>query len=327
MTKPQSNILIAVFCIALVAFPFSLQSNKFLAFIFGMVLINVIWASGMNILYGFVGLMPLMYAGIAGFAAYVMIHLTRTEGWSFWLAMPVASFGAALVGVLLGLPSLRLRGFYFTLSSLVIQTGMTLAYSFFPKYTNGDTGINQISPATFGGTELTGAVFESILVLFALAAVGIVALIMSRPLGKRFIAVREDEVLAAAVGIDVVRTKIVAFFLVSLYAGVGGCLYSVYVGFVSPRAFDILSSLAIWLLVAFGGRGSIGGPIIGTLVLAPLPYLLQDVPWAKDIVLGVLIVAVILWFPGGLYGYLLKSKKAKNATRSSDTTRLLDQRV
>lgn len=327
MTKAHSNILGGIVCCSLVALPFALQSNKFLAFILGMVLINMIWACGMNVLYGFVGLMPLMYAGIAGIAAYGMIHLTRAEGWSFWVAMPVASLCAAIVGVLLGLPSLRLKGFYFTLCSLVIQTAMTLVFSYFPKYTNGDTGINQISPPTLNGKELNGAMFEVVLVLFALAAVGSVAFIMSRPLGKRFIAVREDEVLAEAVGIDVVRTKVLAFFLVSLYPGVGGCLYAVYVGFVSPRAFDILSSLAIWLIVAFGGRGSIAGPIVGTLVLAPLPYLLQEVPWAKDIILGVLIVGVILWFPGGIYGSLFKGRGVRAAVRKGDADRMVDQRV
>jgi len=285
---------------ATVLLPFALQSNRFIAFIVGMVMIHLVWSCGMNLLYGFVGLMPLMYAGIAGIAAYAMIYLTRVEGLSFWLAMPIASLGAAGVGVLLGLPSLRLRGFYFTLCSLVIQTGMTLAFTYFPRYTNGDTGIGQIAPPSIGGTPLAGATLDAMLALFAVAAVWSVAFLIRTPTGRRFIAVREDEVLAEAVGIDVVRTKVIAFFLMSLYAGVGGCLYAVYVGFVSPRAFDILVSLSIWLLVAFGGRGSIIGAIIGTVILAPLPYLLHDLSGLKDVLTGALIVAVILWFPGGI---------------------------
>jgi branched-chain amino acid transport system permease protein len=326
MSNSRARSVAVAASIVAILLPLALQSNRFAAFIFGIVLIQLVWSCGMNLLYGYVGLMPLMYAGIAGLASYAMIHLTRVEGWSFWLAMPVASIAAAAVGVLLGLPSLRLHGFYFTLSSLVIQTGMTLAFTFFPKYTNGDTGIGQISPPSIGGTVLSGTSLETVLALFAVGSIWLLAVIVGRPLGKRLVAVREDELLAEAVGIDVVKTKVLAFFLASLYAGVGGCLYSVYVGFVSPRAFDILVSLSIWLLVAFGGRGSISGPIVGTIILAPLPYLLQDFSGGKDILMGALIIAVVLWLPGGIVKGFVARSRARKTARATQAAQYPDRR-
>jgi branched-chain amino acid transport system permease protein len=317
-----------VFTLLALALPFVVADNRFLGFVLGMTLINVLWAAGMNLAYGYVGLMPLMFAGIGGIAGYAMIHLVREEGWSFWLATPVASLGAAVVGVLLGLPSLRLKGFYFTLCSLVIQTVLTLAFIFFPKYTNGDTGISQIAPPDwFGGGELTGMKLDLVLAIVAVVGVAIVAMIVPSKLGQRFIAIREDDILAETLGIDVTRNKIIAFFIVSLYASVGGCFYATYVGFVSPRAYDVLISLNVWLMVAFGGRGTIIGPVIGAVILAPIPYLLQDLQALRDILYGALIILVILALPGGIYGEYLRRRRSRHAQQSGDSAKLADQRV
>lgn len=311
MTGKRIGLLLALLALAL---PFVLEGNRFLAFVFGIVMINVLWASGMNLLYGYVGLMPLMFAGIAGIAAYAMVALTRDLGWSFWLATPVASAGAAVVGVLLGLPSLRLKGFYFTLCSLVTQTVLTLAFIFFPRFTNGDTGLNQIAPPEwFGGKPLAGVWFDFLLAAVGVGGTALCAWLVPTKLGQRFIAIREDDVLAEVLGIDVVRNKIIAFFVVSLYAAVGGCLYATYVGFISPRAFDVLTSMNIWLFAAFGGRGTILGPVLGAVVLAPIPYLLQELQAFKDVLSGVLIIVVTLALPGGVVGELMRRRARSQA--------------
>ncbi len=315
MTGKRIGWLLAILALAL---PFLLEGNRFLAFVFGIVMINVLWASGMNLLYGYVGLMPLMFAGIAGIAAYAMVALTRDLGWSFWLATPVASAGAAVVGVLLGLPSLRLKGFYFTLCSLVTQTVLTLAFIFFPRFTNGDTGLNQIAPPEwFGGKPLAGVWFDFLLAAVGVGGTALCAWLVPTRLGQRFIAIREDDVLAEVLGINVVKNKIIAFFVVSLYAAVGGCLYATYVGFISPRAFDVLTSMNIWLFAAFGGRGTILGPVLGAVVLAPIPYLLQELQALKDVLSGVLIILVTLALPGGVVGELMRRRARSQAAAAA----------
>ncbi|MGE0314793.1 MAG: branched-chain amino acid ABC transporter permease [Lautropia sp.] len=291
---------LAVFAVLALAAPLLLAGNRYLAFVAGVTMIHVLWASGMNLLYGYAGLMPLMFAGLAGISAYTVVGLT-TAGWSFWLALPVAALGASLVGTLLGVPSLRLKGFYFALCSLVIQTVITLGFVYFADLTNGDTGISQIrQPQWPGGTPLSGTAFNLVISAIAVLGVLVLMLIVRSDFGRRLVALREDDGLAEMLGIDVTGCKLLAFFIGSLFAGVGGALYAPYIGFISPRSFDVLISLNIWLMVAFGGRGTIWGPVIGALLLAPLAFLLQDYYTVKDILYGLLIIAVIVLMPGGI---------------------------
>jgi branched-chain amino acid transport system permease protein len=282
--------------------PVVLSGNRYLAFVAGITLIHVLWACGMNLLYGYTGLMPLMFAGIAGISAYTVVDLTAA-GWSFWLALPFGALAASVTGTILGLPSLRLKGFYFTLCSLVIQTVMTLGFVYFSGVTNGDTGISQIPlPSAGHGRPLSGLSYD--LVLSAAAVLGVVVLIVivRSTLGRRLIAIREDDELAAMLGINVTGYKMIAFFIGSMFAGIGGALYAPYIGFISPRSFDVLISLNIWLMVAFGGRGTIWGPVIGAALLMPLSFLLQEYYTVKDVLYGALIIAVIVLMPAGIAG-------------------------
>ena len=302
-------------CFAVLAFatPFVLSGNRYLAFVAGVTMLHILWACGMNLLYGYTGLMPLMFAGLAGISAYTVVDLTAA-GWSFWLALPVGALAASISGTILGLPSLRLKGFYFTLCSLVIQTVVTLAFVYFANLTNGDTGISQIPPPTFAGKPLIGLSYD--LVLVAAAVIGVLVLIgiVHSGLGRRLIAIREDDELAGMLGINVTGYKMIAFFIGSLFAGIGGALYAPYIGFISPRSFDVLISMNIWLMVAFGGRGTIWGPVIGAILLAPLSFLLQEYYTVKDVLYGLLIIVVIVAMPGGIAsGFQRKKREAPAA--------------
>jgi branched-chain amino acid transport system permease protein len=304
----------AVFALAAFGTPLILSGNRYFAFIAGITLLSVLWATGMNLLYGYTGLMPMMFGGIAGISAYATIGLVAV-GWSFWPAMLAGSVGASLIGVILGLPSLRLRGFYFILCSLVIQTVITLGFVYFVNLTNGDTGISQIPMPEFpGGGRISGLSYDLVLAALAVAGVILLTLIASSRFGRRLIAIREDDGLAETLGIDVTRQKLFAFFIGSMFASIGGALYAPYVGFISPRSFDVLMSLNIWLMVAFGGRGTIWGPVIGAVLLAPIPFLLQDYYTIKDVVYGLLIIGVIVLLPAGIAGGLKRAPRAAPQT-------------
>ena len=134
-------------------------------------------------LYGYTGLMPLMFAGVAGISAYTMLDLVMQRGWSFWTASPLAVLVAALIGTVLGLPALRLRGFYFTLCSLVIQAVLTLAFVYFSGWTNGDTGISKIPAPDLGpfAGSLSGTPYELTLAMFAAGGIMIVVAFRARP--------------------------------------------------------------------------------------------------------------------------------------------------
>ena len=303
------------------ALPFLFSGNRFYAFILGITYLYILWSSGMNLLSGFTGLMPLMYAGLAGIGAYTTVNLVMKFSVSFWLAMPVGALAAAVVGVVLGLPSLRLRGFYFTLSGLVIQTALTMLFVYLPQLTAGDTGISQIPPPTLplpGRTfPLAGVWLEEALAVAAVLTVYVVRRITRSTLGTYLVAIREDDLLTEALGIDVVRYRVLAFFISSLIAGVGGAFYAHYMGFVSPRSFDVLTSLNIWLIVGFGGQGTILGPIVGTVILAPIPYVLQELYLYKDIIYGGLIVFTTIFLPRGVYGSFLFYRRARAIARAA----------
>jgi branched-chain amino acid transport system permease protein len=311
MTRPSSTVTppgdwktafvpLGIFAVLAFVVPIVLSGNRYFAFVAGVTLIHILWASGMNLLYGYTGLMPLMFAGIAGISAYFAVDLT-SSGWSYWVALPVGALAASVAGTVLGLPSLRLKGFYFTLCSLVIQTVITLGFVYFAGLTNGDTGISQIPlPAVPGGGTISAASFDLVLAAVAVIGVFVLIVITRSALGKRLIAIREDDELAEMLGINVTRYKMTAFFIGSLFAGVGGALYAPYIGFISPRSFDVLISMNIWLMVAFGGRGTIWGPVVGAIILAPLSFLLQEYYTVKDVIYGLLIIAVIVLMPGGI---------------------------
>lgn len=300
---------LAAFAIIAVALPFVFAGNRYFAFVIGVTMIHITWTSGMNLLYGYTGLMPLMFAGIAGISAYTVVDLTAA-GWSFWAALPVGALAASVAGAILGLPSLRLKGFYFTLCSLVIQTVITLGFVYFAGLTNGDTGISQIAlPTLPGGGSLAGTPYDLVLSIAAVVSVAVLIVIVRSSLGRRLIAIREDDELASMLGINVTGYKVAAFFIGSMFAGIGGALYAPYIGFISPRSFDVLISMNIWLMVAFGGRGTIWGPVIGAALLAPLAFLLQDYYMVKDILYGLLIIAVIALMPGGIVSGLTAFRK------------------
>jgi ABC-type branched-subunit amino acid transport system permease subunit len=284
--------------------------DDFLRFICGTTLIYMFWATGLNLLYGFTGLIPLAYAGLAGISGYITVHLVIDLQMSFWLALPIGSLAASAVGCLLSLPAIRLRGFYFALSGMVIQSAMTIAFVYFPALTNGDTGITSIPRPTVFGFDIPSPWMECLLGLMVLVLIGVTILIVRSRFGETLLLIREDEDLARALGIGVTRNRMMAFIISSFIAGMGGGIYAHYVGFASPRSYDVLTSLNIWLMVALGGRATMVGPLLGALLLSPLPYFLQQYTWLKDVIYGLAIVGVTMFLPQGIYGYIL-ARRAK----------------
>jgi len=273
-------------------------------FIVGLVLINMLLASGLNLLYGFGGLIPFTFAGISGTSAFICCNLVLHAGWSFWIALPVGCVAASILGLALSFPAIRLRGFYFALSGLVIQSALTIAFIYFPSLTNGDTGITSIPRPTLAGQPIVSPWLEILIATATVLTVTGISALMRSPIGSMLIAIRDDEDLSRALGINVTAVRSLAFLIASLIAGLGGGVYAHYVGFVSPRTFDVLISLNLWLMVAVGGRGTLVGPLLGALILTPLPFVFQQYTWIKDVIYGGAIVVVIMFLPAGLFGLL-----------------------
>jgi len=308
--KKNKNGIVLIFVVLIIAFISPWAASKvsnYMVYVLGITFLFMIWASGMNLTFGFTGMLPLMYAGLAGIGAYVSAFLVMKVGFSFWLALPISGLVAAICGVMLGLPSLRLRGFYFALSSIVIQVALTLVFTQWRKFTGGDTGISNIPyPRILVGVGnnfiIKDIYYVYMILVILIAIILIINKILHSNLGMRFIAIREDEVLAETLGINVTRYKIISFLISSFIAGFGGSLYAHYVSFASPSMFNITASLNIWLLIMFGGRGSLIGPLIGTLFLTPTPYLLRQIYPLRDIIYGIVVVITAMFLPKGIFG-------------------------
>ncbi|BCV25843.1 MAG TPA: branched-chain amino acid ABC transporter permease [Firmicutes bacterium] len=256
--------------------------------------INVILALGLNLVSGFTGQLSLGHAAFMGIGAYTAALLTKA-GQPFLAALTAGGLVAALAGALIGIPTLRLRGDYLAIATLGFGEILRVV-ALNQKITGGPVGLRAIP----GYTTL-----PIVLIAVALTYLSLVRILGSR-LGRAFVAVREDELAADAMGIDTTQTKILAFAVGAFYAGVAGGLYAHYIRYINPSNFGFMRSIEILSMVVLGGMGSLPGAVLGAVALSTLPELLRSVSPAvaqyRQLIYGALLVVAMLWFPQGLAG-------------------------
>lgn len=264
---------------------------------------------GLNIVVGFAGLLDLGYVAFFAIGAYTMGVLTSPEiGWlgfhlTFWEALPAAVLVAILSGVVLGVPVLGMRGDYLAIVTLgfgeIIQR---LAISDWLKpYIGGSNGITlipkaSIGPVTFGTPQTLYYIF--------LAGCALVAFISIRVkdsrLGRAWMALREDEDVAQAMGINLVSTKLLAFATGAAFAGLSGAIFASKLASIYPHSFHLLISINVLCLIIVGGMGNVPGVIVGSLALVGLPELLREFAEYRLLLYGAALVAMMLIRPEGL---------------------------
>lgn len=276
---------------------------------------------GLGILVGFTGQVSVAHASFFGIGAYASALLALKGGLPFWACLPLAGLTAAAVGLLVGYPFLRLRGHYFAISTLAFCILMEYIFANWRFLTYGPPGVTmgpgQVSGIPFAKIGLPGAgefVFDTktsayyLALFFLVIAVYAVRRLLASTAGRALLAMREDEDLAKAIGIDPVRAKLFAFFLSALFAGVAGSLYAHYVGFLSASTFSFLESFYILMAVIMGGKDSVPGLIVGAIFISLLPEFLAFPASATLIsalsiaILAVILVLVIMFLPRGLVG-------------------------
>lgn len=298
--------------LALIALPLAL-GDRYLVRIFTLVGINLVMVTGMSLLFGYAGQISLGHAAFFGLGAYASAFVTlRGMPWIVGLATGVAV--ASLGGLLLALPSLRLKGHYLAMATLGFGEIVLFFFSEAEPITGGSDGLREIPAASVGTFAFDTPTLKYLLVW--IVAVGVLVLaanvVRHRP-GRALRAIHGSELGAQACGIDTVRVKTQVFVLSAALAGLAGVLYAHYIGFVSPSTFTLNLSLILVTMVALGGMGSLTGAIAGTVLLTLLPYadaiipglsrdaiaFLQD--WETDIH-GLVLILVMLFMPGGLAG-------------------------
>lgn len=263
---------------------------------------------GMNLILGYTGQASLAHAGFFGIGAYGVALLTQA-GMSFWLALPLSALLAAAIGFLVGLPTLRTRGSYFAISTLCMGVIIEIVAGNWDSLTGGTTGVVGIpQPSPIPLPFIGPLLFETqtsqyyLVLAFLLLTLFVMHRLVFSLKGLSFMAVRNNEVLAEAVGINTFMTKILSFVIANFFAGLAGGIYAALMGSISPSSASILITFNLLVYLLLGGVATLAGPIIGAFAVPILMEYLQALQEYSMIIFGILLIVVIIYFPRGLMG-------------------------
>ncbi|WP_298933206.1 branched-chain amino acid ABC transporter permease [uncultured Ramlibacter sp.] len=280
------------------------------------VLIYAIVGLGLMLLAGFTGLFSLGHAAFLGVGAYTQAVLTNM-GLPFPIALALAGLLSAAVGIIVGLPALRVKGIYLGIATLSFGFIVEEVLARWESVTGGNAGIHVKAPQMFGWKLSSGEEFYFLCLLIAVVSTLAILNLLRSPTGRAFVAIRDSEISAQSMGIHLARYKTLSFALSAALAGIGGALYAHKLSFISPDQFNILQSVDLLLMVVIGGLGSVHGAFLGAIFLISMPQLIAlskdwlpaaigQAPGLQGLVYGLVLIAFVLFEPLGLYGRWLK---------------------
>ena len=293
---------LVVVAVAAVAFPFAFsiyQTNIMIS-----ALIYVMLGLGLNIVVGLAGLLDLGYVAFYAVGAYSYALLNYHFGIGFWTALPIGAGLAAMFGILLGFPVLRLRGDYLAIVTLGFGEIIRLILENWNSFSFGPSGIANIPRPGFFNIDMNieqATIYVYFLMIgLTLFTIFVVNRLQNSRIGRAWIALREDEVACQAMGIDKRKTKLMAFALGATWAGLAGVVFAAKTTFINPASFTIWESIIILCVVVLGGMGSIVGVIVGAFILILLPEYLRFLSQYRMLAFGVILVMMMVFRPGGI---------------------------
>jgi branched-chain amino acid transport system ATP-binding protein/branched-chain amino acid transport system permease protein len=272
-------------------------------FVLSLTVVNVIAVAGVSLVMGNAGLISLGQAGFAAIGAYTTALLVVNLDFSFWLALPLAALLAALFGYILGLPSLRLGPLYVSMVTFGFGLIVVIIVQNWYELANGPNGMAVPPPLLFG-YELFPREFHVATVVIAALLFLLARNIIDSKQGRAFVAIRESELAARGMGINLAHYKTTAFALGAFYAGVSGGLFAGLAQFVNPDAFVFPVSILYVTMAILGGIDSLVGAAIGGAMLTVLPELLRGAADYKDFLTGFLLLLLLIFLPNGIVGFV-----------------------
>lgn len=297
----NSKRIIPVIFIALLSIP--LIIGGYPVYVLNLIGVYAIAAIGYNLLGGTTGQISLGHQGFFAIGAYAETLLMLKFGLPFPLAMLAGGTLAALAGVILGIPSLRLSGVYLTISTLAFGITIQKVIVLWKDVTKGAFGLTVPSPVLSGVNFRSDERFYYVLVLAVLALAIMAALNLRRSRsGRAMAALKENPIAAACVGINIAGYKLLSFVISAFFTGVSGALYAHLVGFIAPENFDLALAISFLTMIVLGGSGSVMGSIIGAAFVTGLPEILKSAQDWQRVLYGLIMILVIIFQPGGLMG-------------------------
>jgi branched-chain amino acid transport system permease protein len=283
--------------------------NEYYLQILTQAYVLAISACGLNVIVGLAGQLSLAHAGFFGIGAYAVALLATKAALSFWLALPAGIALCIAAGYVIGSVCLRSKGHYFAIFTLAVGIIIHLVIQKWESLTHGHVGVIGIpGPGPLGPVSFDSAMARSYLALFFLAVtVLVVARLVRSPIGRTLMAVRESEPLAAAVGVDVMAAKRMAFTISAAMAGLAGGLFAGFIGFLGPESSNVEMTFNTLLYIMVGGIGSLSGPIAGTFIVYGLSQVLAVLQQYQMVIFGLALVLLILFMPSGLTGLFRSS--------------------
>ena len=307
------KIWLVAWLVFLLLFP--LFAGEYLLYLSNLIGIAIIAAHGLNILTGFTGQISLGHAAFVGVGAYTSALLIARWGVPFWLTLPASGIMAAFIGLIIGIPSLRVKGLYLAMATLAAQFILDYLFSNLESVTRGIRGINVPPPVIGEFTFNTGARFYYITLVLVIAATAFARNLFRTRVGRAFIAIRDRDLAAELMGVNLFRYKLLSFAVSSFYAGVAGCLWASFMNIVTPEHFPLTLSIQYLAMVIVGGMGRVLGSIFGAIFMTITPEMLkitlgslkESFPYLgllfaplREVIFGGLIIFFLVFEPHGL---------------------------
>lgn len=332
----KSNTILVwsiLFLIFLAALPWLILRYHLLGlsiYIVNLITVHAIVAIGLNLLVGFTGQISLGHAGFFAIGAFTTVILVSNWSFPLYLALPLAGFVSSAFGFILGLPALRLKGPYLAIATLGFGMTITTIIKHM-EFFGGRMGLQAPKLELFGTPMKDIHFYYLIMFIAAIMVIGAVKLIRTR-VGRAFIAIRDSDIAAEAMGVNLTYYKTLAFAVSAFYTGIAGGLYAFILGFINPESFHLIMSITFLAMVVVGGLGSIMGSICGAALMTFLDIKLQaiqDISFIGPalvafsqkymslggisniavIVYGLIMILIVLFEPLGIFGFWIRCKR------------------
>ena len=305
-----------VLLLAALIFPF--VGSEYYTYVMAQAFIWAIAVYGLNIITGFCGQLNLAHGGFFAIGAYVVAILTVDHGWAFWPAFIASGVFSAVFGFLVGIVSLRLKEHYFAIFTLCVGFIIYLLLDKWEELTHGSLGIINIAPPEgFGLIDFTRTIpFYYLVLFFLVLAIVLLSRISSSLLGRTFLAIRISDDLAQSLGINLMRNKVLAFVLSTVYAGLAGGLYAGVFRFIGPDMAEVVHTFDIITYLLVGGIGTLMGPLVGTMAITWLTQAVQSFEEYRMIVFGPMLVLLVIFMPKGVVGTFLTWRGRRLASKA-----------
>lgn len=319
--KTKKKIGIALCVCAAILLPLALSNNDYYLSLFGQTLINIIIVCGLNFVTGLTRNMNLGTAGIVALGAYASALLYTKLGVSPWIGILCALLVGFIIGLVLGYPSLRIRGVYLSLTTIAFGEIVRLVLNNTTNFTGGAQGVRDLPGYSIFGLKISkGVPVYYLLLVFALVIIWISTRIVNSKWGRAFKSISDNPDAAESLGINIAKLKLTAFTLAAMYAALGGALYAHLMGYINPATFNFDMSIKFVIMMMVGGIGLIRGNIIGAIIVTLLPEALRFLGDYYQLVFYIVAFLGAVFLPEGwptgvaaLYRRIVKHKGKQEA--------------